>query len=177
MEIKRIDTPLATTDADAVVVGVFAGDALAGAAADADRATGGLLAKLIERKEITGKKYETVSLLAPPGVAAGQILVVGLGERSAYDAGTAFRAASAAARSLAAKPRNRIAYFLDDGSSAGDHRGGGRRRDRRLPGARPLSGREKTDAAERSCSGPAAIRRRSSAAGSSAKASISRAGW
>jgi leucyl aminopeptidase len=118
MEIKRIDTPLPTTDADAVVVGVFAGDALAGAAADADRATGGLLAKLIERKEITGKKYETVSLLAPPGIAARQILVVGLGERSAYDAGTAFRAASVAARSLAAKPRNRIAYYLDEGSSA-----------------------------------------------------------
>ena len=118
MEIKRIDSPLPTTDADAVVVGVFAGDALAGAAADADRATDGLLAKLIERKEITGKRYETVSLLAPPGIAAGQILVVGLGERSAYDAGTAYRAASAAARLLAAKPRNRIAYFLDEGSSA-----------------------------------------------------------
>ncbi len=118
MEIKRIDTPLSTVDADALVVGVFAGDALAGAAADADRAIGGLLAKLIERKEITGKKYETVSLLAPAGVTAGQILFVGLGERSAYDPGTAFRAASAAARSLAAKPRNRIAYFLDEGRSA-----------------------------------------------------------
>jgi leucyl aminopeptidase len=118
MEIKRIDTPLSTTNADALVVGVFADDALAGAAADANRATDGLLAKLIERKEITGKKYETVSLLAPPGIAAGQILVVGLGERTAYDAGTAFRAASVAARSLAAKPRDRIAYFLDEGSSS-----------------------------------------------------------
>jgi leucyl aminopeptidase len=113
MEIKRIDTPLATVDADALVVGVFSGEALAGAAADADRATGGLLATLVERKEITGKKYEIVSLLAPSGVAAGQILVVGLGERSGFDAGTAFRAAAAAAKSLASKPRNRIAYYLD----------------------------------------------------------------
>jgi leucyl aminopeptidase len=117
MQLTRIDTPLATTDADALVVGVFSGEALTGAAADADRATGGLLSKLIERKEITGKKYETVSLLAPPGVAAGQILVVGLGERSAYDTGTAFRAASAAAKALAGKPRNRVAYFLDGGDS------------------------------------------------------------
>ena len=48
---------------------------------DADRATDGLLSKLIERQEITGKKYELVSLLAPSGIAAGQLLVVGLGER------------------------------------------------------------------------------------------------
>jgi leucyl aminopeptidase len=113
MEIKRIETPLATVDADALVVGIFSGEALAGAAGDADRATGGLLAKLVERKEITGKKYEIVALLAPPGVAAGQILIVGLGERSAFDAGTAYRAAAAAAKSLASKPRNRIAYYLD----------------------------------------------------------------
>ena len=117
MEIKRIDTPLATVDADALVVGVFSGEALTGAAADADRATGGLLAKLVERKEITGKKYEIVSLLAPSGVAAGQILVVGLGELSGFDAGTAFRAAAAAAKSLASKPRNRVAYYLDSTAS------------------------------------------------------------
>ncbi len=117
MEIKRIDTPLATVDADALVVGVFSGEALAGAATDADRATGGLLAKLVERKEITGKKYEIVSLLAPSGVAAGQILVVGLGELSGFDAGTAFRAAAAAAKSLASKPRNRVAYYLDSTAS------------------------------------------------------------
>jgi leucyl aminopeptidase len=117
MEIKRIETPLATADADALVVGVFSGEALSGAAADADRATGGLLAKLVERKEVTGKKYEIVSLLAPPGVAAGQILVVGLGERSGFDTGTAFRASAAAAKSLASKPRNRVAYYLDAANS------------------------------------------------------------
>ncbi|HEV2968879.1 MAG TPA: leucyl aminopeptidase [Pirellulales bacterium] len=115
--MNRIDTPLPTTDADAIVVGVFSGEALSGSSAEADRATGGLLAKLIERKEITGKKFETVALLAPSGVAAGQILVVGLGERASYDAGTAYRAAAAAAKALAGKPRGRVAYFLDAGGS------------------------------------------------------------
>jgi leucyl aminopeptidase len=115
--MKRIETPLPTSDADAIVVGVFSGEALSGSAAEADRATGGLLAKLIERKEITGKKFETVALLAPQGVAAGQILVVGLGERAGYDAGTAYRVAAAAAKALAGKPRGRVAYFLDAGDS------------------------------------------------------------
>ena len=76
------------------------------AAEEADRATDGLLSKLIERKEITGKKFELVPLLAPPGIAAGQFLVVGLGERNQFDAGTAFRAAAAAAK--ATSPANRV---------------------------------------------------------------------
>ena len=117
MDLKRIDTPLSTTDADALVVGIFSAEALTGAAAEADHATGGLIAKLIERKEITGKKFETVPLLAPPGVAAGQILVVGLGERVKLDAGIAYRAAAAAAKALSGKPRNRVAYFLDAANS------------------------------------------------------------
>lgn len=118
MKINRISTALATTDADALVVGIFSGDPLSGVAAEADRATGGLIAKLIERKEITGKKFETVPLLAPQGIAAGQILVVGLGERVAFDTGTAFRAASAAAKGLAGKPRSKVAYYFDAADSA-----------------------------------------------------------
>ena len=55
---------------------------------------------------------------APAGVAAGQILVVGLGERGGYDAGMAYRAAATAAKSLAGKPQSRVAYFLDPGDSA-----------------------------------------------------------
>ncbi len=117
MQVTRIDTPLAATEADALVIGMFSGEPLNVPASEADRATSGLLAKLVERKEITGKKYEIVPLLAPPGVAGGQILVVGLGERGGFDAGTAFRAASAAARSLASKPRTKVAYFLDTAAS------------------------------------------------------------
>ncbi len=119
MNVSQIKTPLAQTSADAVVVGLFAGEknvkpVLTGLAADADRATDGLLSKLIERQEIAGKKYELTSLLAPPGIAAGQLLVVGLGERGKFDAGITFRAAAAAAKQLAGKKRSKVAYFLGD---------------------------------------------------------------
>ncbi len=117
MKVSRIETPLAATAADAVVVGLFADSSPTGPAAEADRATGGLISKLIERKEISGKRYELVPLLAPPGMKADQLLVVGLGDASAYDAGTAHRAAAAASRQLAGKPRKKIAFFLDDGAS------------------------------------------------------------
>ncbi len=118
MEVTRLDTPLAVIAADAVVIGVFADSPPTGPAADADRATGGLINKLIERKEITGKRYELTTVLAPPGVAADQLLVVGLGDKAAYDVGTAYRVAAAAAKQLAGRARERVAFYLDDGSVA-----------------------------------------------------------
>src|SRR5262245_1826834 len=96
--------------ADAVVIGVHAESTPSGPADEFNKATGGLLTRLIEAKEITGKKCETVTLLAPPGVSARVALVVGLGPKDALDRGIAFRAASAAAKTLASKERGRAAF-------------------------------------------------------------------
>src|SRR6476660_2374273 len=97
MKITLCKTPLAQTAADAVVVGIFSdGKPTGRAAEEADRATDGLLSKLAERKEITGKKFELLPLFAPSGIAAGQLVIVGLGERNQFDAGTAYRAAATA---------------------------------------------------------------------------------
>ena len=60
---------------------MFAESAPAGPAAEFDRASGGLLTKLIESDDITGKKGEFVTLHAPAGVKAGKAAgfkVVGL---------------------------------------------------------------------------------------------------
>ncbi len=46
------------------------------------------------------------------------LLVVGLGERGDFDVGVAYRAGAAAAKHLAAKPRSRVAFFLDAGDAA-----------------------------------------------------------
>ena len=101
--------------ADAVVVAVHADSPLTGAAAALDRAIGGMLSRLIETKEITGKKCEATLLFAPPGIKANAALVVGLGPSDAFDCGTAFRAASAAAKTLSSKARERVAFYLGDG--------------------------------------------------------------
>ena len=101
--------------ADAVVIGVHAEAPLAGSSEEFNRATGGLLTRLLEAKEITGKKCEVVTLLAPPGIKARAALVVGLGPKDAFDRGIAYRAASAAAKSLAGKERSRVAFFPSDG--------------------------------------------------------------
>jgi leucyl aminopeptidase len=96
-----------------MVVGLHADESPSGAAAEFDQAAGGLLSRLIEAKECSAKAGDTTLLFAPPGVRAPLVLVVGLGPRAKLDRGVAFTASAAAAKKLAAKSRQRVAYFLD----------------------------------------------------------------
>jgi len=118
MQVAITDAEVQKVDADAVVVGKFADGELLPAAAAVDRATDGQLTKLAERGEFAGKKYELLPVVGPRGVAAGQVLLIGLGKRNDYDAGVAYRTAAAAARQLAAKKRKTVAFYLDDGKRA-----------------------------------------------------------
>jgi len=103
----------AATEADAVVVFLVAGEVGSGAIAEIDAATGGVVSRLVSAGEITGKRYECVPLLAPPGLRTGQLLIVGLGPRTDVDAGVLYRAAATAARQLAGRPRTRVAFVAD----------------------------------------------------------------
>src|SRR5262245_15974187 len=118
MNVTTTREKLTDIAADALVFGVHAESAPSGPAEEFNRAAGGLLTRLIEAKEITGKKCETVTLLAPPGIKAKVALIVGLGPKDGFDRGVAFRAASAAAKTLAAKERSRGAFCLADNWSS-----------------------------------------------------------
>jgi len=114
MAVSTTTEKLTDISADAIVIGIHADSVPSGSAEEFNRASGGLLARLIEAKEVTGKKLETATLLAPPGIKARLALVVGLGPKDTFDRGVAFRAASAAAKTLAGKERGRVAFFLAD---------------------------------------------------------------
>ena len=101
----------AAVEADALVVFLPEGGTGSGAAATVDAATGGLLARLATAGELAGRRYECVPLLAPPGLRAGQVLVVGLGRGEEVDVGVVYRAAATAARHLAGRPRSRVAFL------------------------------------------------------------------
>ena len=112
-------SPTAVT-ADALVVFLAEGGVGAGAVAEVDRACGGLLARLAAAGDLSGKRYECVPLLGVQGVAAGQVLVAGLGKREAVDGGVLHRAAAAAARVLAARPRSKVVFAGESGWSTGE---------------------------------------------------------
>ncbi|HPM82323.1 MAG TPA: leucyl aminopeptidase [Candidatus Anammoximicrobium sp.] len=115
MIISPTDLEVTDLEADAIVVGVDAQGTLTKEAQEVDVATGGMLARLVTQEEISGKLGKVTVILSPPGVKAGQVAVVGLGESRQFGRGQAFRAAAAAAKRLAERPRRRVAFFLGDG--------------------------------------------------------------
>ena len=115
MRIIPAKIPITEIDTDAVVVGVYDDGSLSPGAANIDGMAHGVLSKLIESKEITGKRYELLPLFALPDIQSPQVLVVGLGSRDEMSCGTAYRAAAAASRKLAGKERQRVAFFIDEG--------------------------------------------------------------
>ena len=104
---------LAGLAADAMVLFLAEEGVATGVAASLDSSMGGLLGRLATAGELTGRRYELVPLLAPPGLAVGQLLVVGLGQLAELDAGVLHRAAATAARQLAGRPRRRVAFLAD----------------------------------------------------------------
>jgi len=115
MTVSTTHTSVTQIDADAVVVGIVADSALTGAAHELDQASGGTLSRLIEKKEVSTKRHDVTTILAPAGIKAPLAAVVGLGAQESFDRGAAFRCAAAAAKHLAGKERAKVAYYLADG--------------------------------------------------------------
>jgi leucyl aminopeptidase len=115
MKITATDASVNEIDTEAIVIGIEAPGSLTAEAREVDAATGGLLTRLVQREELSGKFGQVTTLLAPPGMRAGQVTVVGLGEREKFGRGEAFRAAAAAAKKLAEKKRSRVGFYLGAG--------------------------------------------------------------
>ncbi|MDA7979538.1 MAG: hypothetical protein MPJ50_12300, partial [Pirellulales bacterium] len=71
---------LAQTEASTIVVGLVEGAQPAGSTAQLDEATSGAITRLVERKEITGKRHELAIVWPGSSVKAEQIVVIGLGK-------------------------------------------------------------------------------------------------
>ena len=71
-------------DADTVLVAVEEGRKLFPSAEAVDAAVGGAIARAVAIGRYSGKKGETLDILAPDGVAAERIVAVGTGDYSAY---------------------------------------------------------------------------------------------
>ena len=117
MPVFTSQVPITQIEADAVVVGIVADSVLTGAAQELDQASGGALSRLIENKEVSTKRHDVTTILAPAGIKAPLAAVVGLGAKDSFDRGAAFRCAAAAAKHLAGKERGKVAYYLANGWS------------------------------------------------------------
>src|SRR5947207_9632541 len=79
-----------------------------------DTALARLLARLVELKEVTGSLGELTALHGIPGFSAESVLLVGLGPRAKFDAGSAFVAGFALAKRLSGKARDHVALVIPE---------------------------------------------------------------
>ena len=94
----------AASEHDCVVVGVYADKSLSPAATAIDGASGGRLAALVARGDVSGKTGRTVLLQDLSGVKSQRILTVGLGEREKFSAPQYLKAIADAVRALRTGP-------------------------------------------------------------------------
>lgn len=100
---------------DWLVVGVTEGSELTGRLGELNEALGGMLAKLIEQKDVTGKLAELVTVAAPNGIAAKRLLVVGLGKSAELDRARFEKAMMSAARTVSAKKDLTAVFAVPEG--------------------------------------------------------------
>jgi leucyl aminopeptidase len=81
-----------------------------------DKATGGLLSRLLAADEISCKPLKITSILAPAGLNARLLQIVGLGNRDTVHPSVPFRAASTAIKSVAGKKRGVVRIVGFQGS-------------------------------------------------------------
>ncbi len=98
----------------ALVVPVFAGSAIDGAAAEVDRALGGAIADVLASGEIVGKLNET-SLVHAKDQPFKRVLVVGLGERAKLSPSMLAKYAGTAVRYLGKRGVEQVAFALPAG--------------------------------------------------------------
>ncbi|HUL33892.1 MAG TPA: leucyl aminopeptidase [Candidatus Eisenbacteria bacterium] len=113
MQITLDTKPFAALEADALVTYVFdESNPIQGRAAELDKLTGGLLARLSKSGEITGKPLETTLLHAPQGVKAARLLLVGAGKREQFNSATLRKAAGVALRYLKSRGAHKVVFLL-----------------------------------------------------------------
>ncbi len=94
----------ATADCDCVVVGLYADGSLPASAQAINQASGGRLAALAERGDLSGKTGRTALLPDLAGVLAPRVLVVGLGDVGKFAVPQYLKAVADAVRTLKAGP-------------------------------------------------------------------------
>ena len=107
------DAP-ASAGVDCVVVGAYADKTLTPAAQAIDAASGGRLAALIARGDVSGKTGRTALLHDLPGVTAPRVLVIGLGETAKFGVPQYLKAVGDAARTLKTGPSASALFTLSE---------------------------------------------------------------
>ena len=103
-----------TIDSACILVGVYEHGVLSSAAARVDSATDGLIKRLVDAGDISGKAGSSNLLFAPAGINARRVLVLGLGAQKSFDAARFQKVNVEAARALGRVPVDGATSYLTE---------------------------------------------------------------
>src|SRR5260370_10899074 len=113
MQITLATQPFAGVETDALVSYVFEEtDPVQGRIAEIDQAAAGLLRKLAQSGESTGKMLEFTLVHAPAGLKAARLLLVGAGKHEQWNSAALRKIAGAALRYLKARSIKNFALLV-----------------------------------------------------------------
>jgi leucyl aminopeptidase len=116
MRVLTVERPPAEVEADAIAFALAEGGArLPSAVAGLGDEVVAALTRLVDEREIRGRRQEVTILHAPPGVAATRVIAAGLGKKGAIDPDAVRTASASVARRLDGVGRKRLAWVLDAG--------------------------------------------------------------
>jgi leucyl aminopeptidase len=113
MNVQPMSRPLASVEAEWLALGVFQ-DQTELPAVLKDTPLGSLVERLAASKDLPTDLGASLPLHGVAGVAAGAVLLVGLGRREAFDNGAAFSAGVAVGRGLSTRRRTTVAVALPE---------------------------------------------------------------
>jgi leucyl aminopeptidase len=102
-----------TAGAGALVVAALEGGAFTAAAAEADRMAGGALKRALDVSRFSGKVAQVLEVLAPAGMKASRILLVGLGKPADFDRPQAEEVAATVVGRLLTCGEKSITFAID----------------------------------------------------------------
>jgi len=88
-------------------------DGLSPLAAEVDKATGGALKRAMGTNRFKGKAGQVLDLLAPAGMAATRVLLLGFGKQSAFDGRAAEKAAASVVGRLLTGAENAVTFAIE----------------------------------------------------------------
>ncbi len=114
----------AAVKSGALVVLATKGPELTGSAKTVDKATGGALSRALKASRYTGEVAEILEVLAPAGVDASRVLIVGMGPAGKANVGEFERIGGFVTARLASSGETQVTVMLDEigeiGASAAD---------------------------------------------------------
>ena len=102
-----------TTGSGALIVAALEGGAFTAAAAEADRKAGGALKRALDVSRFSGKTAQILEVLAPSGLKASRILLVGLGKPASFDRPQAEQVAAAVMARLLASGEKAVTFAIN----------------------------------------------------------------